>query len=262
VRALIWAFFGAALLTYIHPAVAAAPSFVPGSAADEAAIAAIFTSDDQTNGGHRAPDLDWENAFGIRYTDLAKREAFYSAKVTPLQTPSTEKRLELKVRFLSATLAVVDTYKHRVGQLDVATRKPGPDRWIRATALMEKRDGVWTEVLERIADLRLPYYVHYDTIPTAVPVQPQILAGWAGAYRDQAGKPFATVSVMGDHLVLKTTRRTYVLQPTSANTFLSFNPDDLAEYDKIAFETDASGRVTLSMTDMVDAPIRVLTRGE
>jgi hypothetical protein len=230
--------------------------------ADEAAIRAIFTSDDQSAASHRAADLDWENAFGIRYTDSRKREAFYSGNVTPLQATSTEQSLEVKVHFIGPTLAVADVYKHRVGQLDVATHKPGPDRWIRVTAVLEKRDLVWTEVLERIADLRLPYYVHYDSLPAAVPVPPRTLAGYAGVYHDSAGKPFATVSAVGDHLVLKTARRAYIVTPTSARTFLSFDPDDLAEYDKVTFATDPAGRVTLSLTDMVDVPISLLTKSD
>jgi hypothetical protein len=54
---------------------AAAGSFVVGAPGDEAAIRAIRASRQETVAGHRAADLDWENAFGIRYDDRAKREA-------------------------------------------------------------------------------------------------------------------------------------------------------------------------------------------
>ena len=252
---------GSALIATAASATTPASS-IPGAPADEAAIRAIFLSEDKAGSAHRAADLDWENAFGVRYTDLAKRDAFYGANVTPLQSASVERRLEVKIRFFNPTLAVADVYKRRVGQLDVATHKPGPDRWLRVTAVLEKCDGAWIEVLERIADLRLPWYVHYDAIPAAVPVPAQTLARWAGAYHDVAGQPYATVSVAAGHLVMDTGRRSYVVVPTSADAFLSFDPDDLAEYDKIAFATDSAGHVKLTLTDMVDAPVIVLTKAE
>jgi hypothetical protein len=73
-----------------------------------------------------SPALDWENAFGIRYTDLKKRDAFYAQIVKPLQTSDTDTTLEIKIRALAPGVAVADEYWHIVGQLDTTTRKPGP----------------------------------------------------------------------------------------------------------------------------------------
>ena len=125
-------------------------SFAAGNPQDEAAIRAIVA--DASAGrpsSHVASNLDWENAFGIRYTDLAKRDAFYGAVVLPLQKDDTDTTLEVKVRFLDGGTAIADEYWHIVGQLDVATHKPGPDRWGRTTYIFSKHSGSWTEVLRR-----------------------------------------------------------------------------------------------------------------
>jgi len=145
--------------------------FAAGSAQDGAAIRAIVA--DAAAGrpnSHFAANLDWENAFGIRCTDLAKRNAFYHAVVSPLQKDDTDTTLEVKSRFLDAGTAVADEYWHTVGRLDVTTHKPGPDRWGRTTYIFSKRSGSWTEVLERVADLRLAWYPHYDALPKPAPI--------------------------------------------------------------------------------------------
>lgn len=155
--------------------------FAAGSAQDEAAIRAIVA--DAAAGRpnpHIAANLDWENPFGIRYGDLAKRDAFYHAFVSPLQKDDTDTTLEVKVRFLDAGTAVADEYWHTVGQLDVATHKPGPDRWGRTTYIFSERSGSWTEVLERVADLRVAWYHHYDALPQAAPVPAAALASLTG----------------------------------------------------------------------------------
>jgi hypothetical protein len=244
-------FSGAAALA----APATAGSFVVGAPKDEAAIRAIVASGQETVAGHRAADLDWENAFGVRYGDLAKREAFYGAVVAPLQTSATDTILETRVRFLTPTVAIVDTYKHLVGQLDIATHVRGPDRWIRATDILKKDDGAWTIVAKRIADLRYPWYRHYDAIPAAAALPPGSLSAYAGAFVRPDGGALGVVSVAGDHLVLKTERKSWVVVPTSTADFLAFDPNDLAEYQKIHFTIDKTGQVSLAATDEAGDPI-------
>ena len=237
------------------------PSFVTGTPQDEAAIRAIIKdlSADKPN-AHVAPDVDWENAFGIRYFDLKKRDAFYHAVVSPLQKEDTDSTLEVKVRFPTADTAIADEYWHVVGQLDVETHKPGPDRWGRTTYFFTKHDGTWTEVLERVADLRLPYYKHYDTMPMAVPVPAATLASYAGTYELTADHSQRTIAVSGDHLTVASAKRTRVAIPTSATEFLLFSPADLAEYAKLRFEKDASGNVTGILTYETNEPMGTLKK--
>ncbi|HEY0795448.1 MAG TPA: hypothetical protein VGD64_06680 [Acidisarcina sp.] len=227
-------------------------SFVTGSKEDEAAIRAIVsdTSEDRKN-AHIAADLDWENAFGIRYFDLKKRDAFFGAIVKPLQKNTTSSELEVKVRFVTTDVAVADEYWHVVGQLDMETRKPGPDRWGRTTYVFTKRDGVWTEVLERVADLRYAYYKHYDQLPAAVAVPRATLEAYAGNYEFDDDKSQRMIAVEGDHLTVASTKHLRVAIPVSPTDFLVFDPGDLAEYIKLHFETDGAGKTTAAVSDEV-----------
>ena len=227
-------------------------SFVNGSSTDEAAIRAIVAtqSADQED-PHVASDLDWENAFGIRYTDLKKRNDWYSANVKPQFKDAVSKTLEVKGRFLEPTVAVADEYWHVTGQVYGGETKPAADRWGRTTYIFERRDGAWMEVMERVADLRSPYYKHYDALPIAVPVASAILTSYAGKYETKAGTQLVEVSVFGDRLTLKTRRGTYTGIPISDTEFLGFDANDLAEYYKIAFSltpgTAGDSKLTITL---------------
>jgi len=187
-----------------------------------------------------APDLDWENAFGIRYNNLAKRDAFYRAAVAPLQLGDTGGTLEVRVRFIGASLAVADEYWHEVGQRDVDTLKRGPDRWGRTTYIFEKADGRWTEIIERVADLRLAYYRHFDELPVPAPLSDEALEKLEGNFRFQ--RSILTLSRAGDRFAVTkrlianpAERSTLVGIPTSASTVLIFDPTDTAEYSVLEF---------------------------
>jgi hypothetical protein len=236
--------------------------FAAGSAQDEAAIRAIVADAGAGRPNpHIAANLDWENAFGIRYADLAKRDAFYHAVVSPLQKDDTDTTLEVKVRFLDAGTAVADEYWHIAGQLDVATHKPGPDRWGRTTYIFSKRSGSWTEMLERVADLRLAYYHHYDVLPQAAPVPAAALASYAGNYEFADDHGRRTISVAGDHLVFASAAKTRVAIPTSAADFLLFDPNDLAEYAKLHF-APAGGGMTATLSDETGETLGTLKKVE
>ena len=57
-------------------------SFVAVTPADDAAIRAIVASQSASQEDpHVASDLDWENAFGIRYTNLKKRDDWFNVNV-------------------------------------------------------------------------------------------------------------------------------------------------------------------------------------
>jgi hypothetical protein len=228
--------------------VAAAPCF--GTQEDEAAIREIVKASSAGKPNpHIAVDLDWENAFGARYNDLKKRDAYYSSVAAPLEKDDTNTTLEVKVKFVDPSVAVADEYWHIVGQIDQRTNKPGADRWGRTTYLFKKQDGVWTEVLERVADLRAPYYKHYDKLPQGVPVSPQILASYSGAYESARGKRLADVSVAGDHLEVTTRNGKFVAIPTSNTEFLDFDPNDLADYQRITFAVQDDGSVLFVLLD-------------
>lgn len=239
----------------------AVSSFVEGSAADEAQIRSIVrdASAERPN-PHVAPDLDWENAFGIRYNNLKTRDAFYKDAVAPLQKDDADTTLEVKVRFLTPDAAVADEYWHIVGQLDMDTHKPGPDRWGRTTYIFTKKDGVWTEVLERVADLRLAYYKHYDHLPQSAAVPPATLASLAGKYQLVQNRVPITLSVEGDHLLYTSPKRTRVLVPLSATEFLAFDPADTAEYLRLVFSRNAAGRPLAHITYDTGEAIDTLER--
>ncbi len=217
----------------------ASSSFVPGSQSDEAVIREIMKqrAADKSD-PHVAADLDWENAFGIRYNNLKKMTAFYGEAVTPLQKNDTDNTLEVKVKFITPEIAVADEYWHIVGQLDYKTNQPGPDRWGRTTYIFKKENGTWTEVMERVADLRIPYFKHYDALPTAAAVPAATLASYAGTYRRTLGGAPVTISVNGDRLNVVSKHGKFVAIPTSATEFLVFDPNDLAEYTHYTFTAD------------------------
>ncbi len=231
------------VLTLALPVAAQAPSssFVSGSQADEAAIRAVMKQRAADKADpHVAADLDWENAFGVRYNNLQKMTKFYGEVVTPLQQNDTDTTLEVKVKFITPEIAVSDEYWHIVGQLDANTGKPGPDRWGRTTYLFKKENGSWTEVLERVADLRIPYYKHYDTLPAAAAVPAATLATYAGTYERTPAAKNVQVTVSGDHLEVVNKHGKFVAIPTSATEFLVFDPDDLSEYTRYTFASDGT----------------------
>jgi len=232
----------------------------PGT--DEAEIRAYLQRGEaETPFVKEAPDLDWENAFGIRYNNLAKRDAFYGAVVAPLQVGDTGGTLEVRVRFVGPSVAVADEYWHEVGQRDVDTLKRGPDRWGRTTYILEKVDGKWVEVIERVADLRLAYYRHYDALPASAPLSDAAMAQFEGTFRFR--RSTLTLVRSADRFIV--TKRlitnpeeptTLVGIPTSASTALIFDPSDIAEYSTMEY---SEGIPTL--TRCGDDPAIVGTRG-
>jgi len=230
-------------------------------AADRAAIIAIVQDSSASKPNpHVAPNLDWEDAFGVRYTDLKKREAFYAAVVAPLQKNDTGGTLEIKVKFIKPDIAVADEYWREIGQLDVVTRKPGPDRWGRTTYFFTRNAGQWTEILERVADLRYAYYHHYETLPVPVPVRPSILAHYAGTYIVTDDHTTRKIAVEGDQLMITSAKGIRVGIPVSSTDFLEFNPEDLAEYKKLHFATDAKNRVAVTVSEEIGETLRTLAK--
>jgi hypothetical protein len=209
--------------------------------ADEAEIRAyIHKGEAETPFVKEAPDLDWENAFGIRYNNLAKRDAFYSAVVAPLQVGDTGGTLEVRVRFVGPSLAVADEYWHEIGQRDVDTLKRGPDRWGRTTYILKKADGKWTEIIERVADLRLAYYRHYDALPAPAPLSDAAFAKLEGTFRFR--RSTLTLARAADRftvtrcLIANPAKRTTLVGiPISSSTVLIFDPSDIAEYSTMEY---------------------------
>lgn len=204
--------------------------------ADEAEIRAYLKGGEAATPFVReAPDLDWENAFGIRYNDLAKRDAFYAAAVAPLQAGDTGGTLEVRIRFIEPSFAVADEYWREIGQRDVDTLKRGPDRWGRTTYLFEKTDGKWIELIERVADLRLAYYKHYDAMPVPEPLSNAEMTTLEGVYGFH--HTLVTLARAGNRFAVTLRRRadpakltTLVGIPVSSTSVLLFDPGDLAEY--------------------------------
>jgi hypothetical protein len=248
-----------AAIVVAGPAAAqsSSPATSPAThAADEAAIRAFIAKNETATASVReAPNLDWENAFGLRYSNVVKRDAFYGAVVAPLQAGDTGGTLEVRVAFVDPTVAVADEYWHEIGQRDVETRKPGPDRWGRTTYIFKKINGTWIEVIERVADLRLAYYRHYTTLPTPAKLPPGALTALAGTY--QFPNRFTlTLTVNGDRFRVTTTSRaqtgTIVGIPMSPSTILIFRTDDLAEYHILS----VAGRAAVLSVDGDNDPER------
>jgi hypothetical protein len=61
-------------------------------------------------------------------------------------------------------------------------------------------------------------------------------------------------------LPLTTAHRLYVVVPTSANDFLAFDPNDLAEYQRFRFTVNEAGAVCLAAADEVGDPILTATK--
>jgi hypothetical protein len=160
--------------------------------------------------------------------------------------------LEVKVRFIGSTVAVADEYWREIGQRDVETHKRGPDRWGRTTYVFEKANGIWTEVLERVADLRLAYYTHYSTLPSPVALTQAQYASISGKYFFKDGQSL-TLSRAGDRFVVVSSSKRrpgpFVGVPASATRVLIFDPNDLAEYSEIDL---AAGAATFSSDGGVD----------
>ncbi len=243
--------------------VAQTAIFPTGTKEDEAAIRAIVAASSAGAPDPRmASNLDWENAFGLRYFDLKKRDHFYHDVVSPLQKDAANTTLEVKVKFIEANVAVADEYWHVVGQIDQETNKPGADRWGRTTYILKKQDGVWMEVMERVADLRLPYYKHYDALPAAFPVPQETLASYAGTYEAVRGRNLAVVTVSGDHLLVTLRGRKRTGIPVSATEFLLFDPDDLSEYLKLQFAKEADGNTSAALLYATGEPIAKAMKSE
>jgi hypothetical protein len=243
-----------ALLGAITLATAqAAPAPPPASTASDttAILAMLRGNNDELPASRVSPDLDWENAFGIRYTSLKKRDAFYGAVVTPLQQHDTDTTLEAKVKLITPDVAVADQYWHVVGQLDINTHKPGPDRWGRTTYVFKRQSGQWIEVLERVADLRYAYYHHYDALPKPIAVPAATLAAYAGTYEFIDDHKQRIIAVDHDHLTFASPKRTRIAIPVSATDFLLFDPDDLAEYNKLHFSTDPKSGTRITIADEI-----------
>ena len=115
--------------------------------------------------------------------------------------------------------------------------------------------------MERVADLRAPYFKHYDKLPAAAPVPAPTLASYVGTYAGDGKK--MTISVSGDHLTLKSltsdNRFTDVI-PVSATQFQSFDPDDLAEYFVLSFANGEEGHASLTIAYPGGEVLHVLTR--
>ena len=240
-----------------------AGSFASGTKDDEAAIRAIVkASASAASGSYAAVDLDWENAFGIRYFDRKKRDAFYQGEVAPVPKDAANTSLEVKVKFVEPNVAVADDYWHIAGQRDDGTGKPGPDRWGRTTYVLKKQEGAWTEVMERVADLRVPYFKHYDALPKAAAVSAETLASYAGAYEAVRGRKLADVSVSGDHLQVIVRGRQRIAIPVSATEFLLFDPDDLAQYLKMQFARESDGNLSAALLYPTGEPIAKAMKAE
>jgi hypothetical protein len=179
----------------------------------------------------------------------AKRDKFYAKFVKPQMSALTDdKTLEVKVRFLTPDMAVADEYWHIAGQIYGGETKAGPDRWGRTTSIFKKVNGTWTLILSRVADLRDPWYRHYDELPTAASLPASVLDSFAGQYQ-RDGEPYATFIVEGDHLVIKRSEtERYIGIPVSASRILAFLPDDVADYRILDIAPKKDGHLVFQIT--------------
>lgn len=231
---------------------AAGSSFVSLSPQDEREIRAAILSDAVGNAHPQiASDLDWENAFGVRYNDLQRRDAFYRNIIERLTRKAEDDSREIKIKLVSPDVAVADEYWRLTGELDQSTGEAGPERWGRTTYVLKRTDGQWTVVIERIADLRKPYYTHFKKYPEAYPVPKKKLDSYAGKFEVAPGVRY-DVQVSGDHLEVTTGPGPgrFLAIPRSESDFVLFlDPNDLENYKYLSYGRDKDGAVQLTVSD-------------
>ena len=224
----------------------ASPSFVTGSAEDEAAIRKVLAQKRALTEEHRAPDIDWENAFGVRFDNREKLDAFTNKQLAPTLASAATATLEVKIRFLEPSLAIADMYSRTAGQVETATGKSLPDRWVRVTSILKKTDGSWSEILLRIADLRQPWYEHFSSLPKPVSIPAPTLAQYAGTYEASPGALYE-ISVDGSYLAVKTVSGTGIAIPRSDNEFLYFRDRSVpGNYTFVRFLKSLDGTMTFT----------------
>ena len=220
-------------------------SFTTGTSEDEAAIRKTISADDFS--AQTAANLDWENAVGGRYNDLQKLKAFVGTGLKRIQGSAAYTRLETKIRFIDPSVAVADEYWCLVGQIDPGTGKPIHDRWGRTTYVLKKSNGIWTLVLERIADLVSPWYQHFTSLPSPAPIAAATLARYTGTYEAKSGLAYE-ISVAGDRLTVKAPGVVGVAIPQSESEFYYFrDQSDPGNHRFIKFSTSPDGIMTATI---------------
>ena len=113
---------------------------------------AIVSSWDRKESNFR--DVDWENAFGVRLKGFTAVDQFITTRVRPTQRTALMKVDEVRVSIIAPDIAVADRYWTLIGQTDGENGPKLPDRKGRTTYVLQKQNGMWTVLVERIADLR------------------------------------------------------------------------------------------------------------
>ena len=150
--------------------------------ADEAAIREVI---DQAERQNYANDVDWENAFGGRFTDRQAVENFLTETVDPTMA-SAEGGQRVTVRFLSERLAIADSYWWLIGQSGAF-----PDRNGRVTYVLSRNGPEWRINVVRVADLQ------HEPVPKrpvdaenpwpSVALSPSELSYYEGLYEEAPG---------------------------------------------------------------------------
>ena len=157
-------------------------AFTAGSEADEEAIRSIIDNAERLS---YADDVDWENAFGGRFTDRQSVENFLTEMVDPTMS-SAEGGQRVTVRFLSDDLAIADSYWWLVGQSGPISERNG-----RVTYVLSRSGSEWRINVVRVADLQhepMPKRpVDADNPWPLVPLSPSELSSYEGHYEEAAG---------------------------------------------------------------------------
>ena len=218
-------------------------SFVTGAAEDEAAIRRVLALGPESK-QHAAVDLDWENAFGVRFNSFDTLNAFLTKRLGPTEANATLTTLETKIRFVDPSIAVADAYIRLVGQINRNTGKTLPERWIRETYVLKKFGDNWILILERVADLRAPWYRHFTSLPS--PVSVSTLGLYVGTYEARPGLRYQ-ISRDVSHLVVKTSEGTGIAIPGSDTKFFYFrDPSVPGNYHLFIFSKLPDGTITFT----------------
>jgi uncharacterized protein (TIGR02246 family) len=95
------------------------------------------------------------NAFGLQREGRAAIEQFWTELFAIGTFNQTEVKItQLKVRFLTPDVAIVDRFEEATGQRGMETQRLLPPRWIHLTLIMKRSGDRWLMAYYSAADLR------------------------------------------------------------------------------------------------------------
>ncbi len=104
--------------------------------------------------GAFAPDFEWTNEVGLRFSDKAKLRTFLDRLFkSPEFRAGSSGPLEIRsIRLLGPDIAVVSSFEETKGQIDTATGKAVPSVRTNELTVMQRQNGRWLIVDDLSSD--------------------------------------------------------------------------------------------------------------